>query len=685
MRQRPSAVFGPVGPVDSHRRDSGSGACPGIASRAQRRDEVGGMKWTEIDLDRRTWTLPRHRAKSDRGHEVHLSDMAIDVLRALPRIARGSNEMDFVFTVTGTTAVSGFGNAKRRLDFIMAEARRLSLGLSEQPKISDWRLHDLRRTAATGMAGLKIAPYVVDKVLNHSGGTIRGVAAIYMVIDAENDASIQAVNAADSFGSNKAGGTVLAFNTIGLQSSNFLFNAVDALLGSNTINSLFGASPQTNVTAAVHGSTLTAEDGSVSITASQSATIDAETTNSTTSLGPVLENASALAIGAILATNQTNTFAIAYADDSSTISASGDIAIRAVDNSQIDAVDNELAAAALQGQAATQPTLLGNYLDQLDQSYQYTSLSGVQTLTPGTIVYADPASDTTGRNGAYYVYLGELGPDGQKPQPVDLGTTDYTVQTATQDNVAQWMPLTESNLLSELPDFAAVKTEGETQGTGSSSAAVGAIFVLNTINASVDAHAGSSTLDSGVGAGSNDFGGSVLIEAANLSTINATNTSTVTASNGQTGPFVSSPGSGLAVNAIIATNNILGSTQAYARSDTIAALGTGGSIDVVAASDAAIDAENDASTDAKTTSVGVVLAFNTIGIKQPIAGFLENTVDALFGLGLAGQQPDLVYAYNAEATVSTVSIVSAVRGNGPPGDQAISAAVTHEHQSCRRY
>jgi integrase len=146
---------------------------------AQRRDEVGGMKWTEIDLDKRTWTLPRHRAKSDRGHEVHLSDAAIEVLRSLPRIARGSNERDFVFTVTGTTSVSGFGNAKRRLDLIMAEARRHSLGLSEQTKILDWRLHDLRRTAATGMARLKIAPYVVDKVLNHSGGTIRGVAAVY--------------------------------------------------------------------------------------------------------------------------------------------------------------------------------------------------------------------------------------------------------------------------------------------------------------------------------------------------------------------------------------------------------------------------------------------------------------------------------------------------------------------------
>jgi integrase len=146
---------------------------------AQRRDEVGGMKWTEIDVDKRTWTLPRHRVKSDRGHEVHLSDAAIEVLRSLPRIVSAGNERDLVFTATGTTAVSGFGNAKRRFDLIMAETRRQSLGLSEHTKIPDWRLHDLRRTAATGMARLNIAPHVVDKVLNHSGGTIRGVAAVY--------------------------------------------------------------------------------------------------------------------------------------------------------------------------------------------------------------------------------------------------------------------------------------------------------------------------------------------------------------------------------------------------------------------------------------------------------------------------------------------------------------------------
>ena len=248
-------------------------------------------------------------------------------------------------------------------------------------------------------------------------------APVSLSIDAENDAVIQAMNEADSFGNNKAGGIVLAFNTIGLRSSNFLFNAVDALLGSNTINSLFGASPQTNVTAAALGSTLTAEDGSVAITAFQSARIDAETTNSTTSLGPVLENANAIAIGAILATNQTNTFATAYADGGSTLSASGDITIRAVDHSQIDAVNNELAAATLQSQATTQPTLLGNYLDQLDQSYQYTSNSGVQTLTPGTIVYADPIPGHDRPQRHLLRLSGSVGANGLEtgPEAVDLG------------------------------------------------------------------------------------------------------------------------------------------------------------------------------------------------------------------------------------------------------------------------
>ena len=45
--------------------------------------------------------------------------------------------------------------------------------------IPHWTLHDLRRAAATGMAGLNIPPHNVDKILNHTQGTIKGVAAIY--------------------------------------------------------------------------------------------------------------------------------------------------------------------------------------------------------------------------------------------------------------------------------------------------------------------------------------------------------------------------------------------------------------------------------------------------------------------------------------------------------------------------
>ena len=437
-------------------------------------------------------------------------------------------------------------------------------------------------------------------------------APVTLSIDAENDADIEASNAADTFGSNKAAGIVLAFNTIGLQSSNFLFNAVDALLGSNTINSLFGDSPQTNVTADAHDSTLTADDGSVSITAFQVAKIDALTTNSTTSLGPALENASAVAVGAILATNQTNSFAVAYADDASTVSASGDVTIQASDRSQINATNTEIASAVLQTNATKTPNMLTGYVDQLQQGYQFTSNSGAQTLTTGTIVY-----DAV--NGKYYVYLGEVDQHGFEtgPESVTLSATiDFSIglnagQFLNNTPQQEWVQFTNSSLLADLPDFATVKSTGETAGTGSSSTAVGAIFVLNTINASVAAYASASNLNSGVvvNAVANPFGGSTSIEATNLSTINATNTSTVTASNGQTGPTTQSPGTGLAVNATIATNNILGSTQAYASGGGITALGSNGSIDISATSNASIDAENTASTDAKTDSVGVVLAF----------------------------------------------------------------------------
>jgi integrase len=141
---------------------------------AQRRDEVASVEWDEIDLDKGLWTIPRHKAKNDQAHEVHLSKTAVAVFQSLPRLGDG-----LVFTTTGETAVSGFSQSKRRLDAAMLQSKRAELGTRKGDAILRWTLHDLRRTATTGMARLNFPPHVVDKVLNHTGGTIRGVAAVY--------------------------------------------------------------------------------------------------------------------------------------------------------------------------------------------------------------------------------------------------------------------------------------------------------------------------------------------------------------------------------------------------------------------------------------------------------------------------------------------------------------------------
>jgi integrase len=130
-----------------------------LALTGQRRDEVARMSWDEVDLDRRIWTLPATRTKNDKPHIVQLSDSAVLVIGGQPRLGT------FVFSRNGATAVGDFSHQKRRLDALCG--------------VSDWRLHDLRRTTVSGMARLGVTPHVADKILNHVGGTISGVAAVY--------------------------------------------------------------------------------------------------------------------------------------------------------------------------------------------------------------------------------------------------------------------------------------------------------------------------------------------------------------------------------------------------------------------------------------------------------------------------------------------------------------------------
>jgi integrase len=134
-----------------------------------RRDEIAGMRWSEINLDTKAWTLPAARSKNRREHQVPLSDSAVAVLRALPR----HEKVDFVFSTNGRTAVSGFSKVKVNVDAWIA-AR-----LGERAPMPDWVIHDLRRTVATNLQKLGVRLEVTEAVLGHTSGSRAGIVGVY--------------------------------------------------------------------------------------------------------------------------------------------------------------------------------------------------------------------------------------------------------------------------------------------------------------------------------------------------------------------------------------------------------------------------------------------------------------------------------------------------------------------------
>jgi integrase len=149
----------------------------------QRRSEVGAMTWAEINRGEGLWALPRERTKADRAHDVPLSALTLSILNECPRLGAhvfptprrgGEGEAG-----NGPRAISGWSKAKSALDklaFEKAIAFARAKGDRPPENFAQWRLHDLRRTAATYMAKLGVERVVIGKVLNHAE---REVTAIY--------------------------------------------------------------------------------------------------------------------------------------------------------------------------------------------------------------------------------------------------------------------------------------------------------------------------------------------------------------------------------------------------------------------------------------------------------------------------------------------------------------------------
>lgn len=141
----------------------------------QRRAEVAGMAWAELDLQARIWRIPGERTKNGKAHELDICPEAVEILEKVTRTG------PLVFPARGEGAARGFSATKRRLDQLIDELRRKDAedAGEELREAAPWRLHDLRRTAATGMAALGFPPHVVERVLNHVSNTQSGLVGVY--------------------------------------------------------------------------------------------------------------------------------------------------------------------------------------------------------------------------------------------------------------------------------------------------------------------------------------------------------------------------------------------------------------------------------------------------------------------------------------------------------------------------
>jgi integrase len=147
---------------------------------AQRRDEVARMTYGEIGADG-IWTIPPERYKTKKPNHVPLSKQALAIIQAQPR----TRSSDHVFASNAGTSFSGFSKNKAALDRVVQGVRETT---AEVEPMSNWRLHDLRRTAKTLMQRAGVRPDISERVLGHVISGVEGTYDRYAYVDEKRDA-----------------------------------------------------------------------------------------------------------------------------------------------------------------------------------------------------------------------------------------------------------------------------------------------------------------------------------------------------------------------------------------------------------------------------------------------------------------------------------------------------------------
>lgn len=128
-----------------------------------RREEIGGLRWDEVNLDTGSLLIPGTRTKNRRALELTLPPIALDILRGVLR--REGRESVF----------GSRGGAFSAWSYATLALNARIVAIHGKPLVP-WRLHDLRRTMRTGLGRLGVPPHIAELVINHAKG---GVEAIY--------------------------------------------------------------------------------------------------------------------------------------------------------------------------------------------------------------------------------------------------------------------------------------------------------------------------------------------------------------------------------------------------------------------------------------------------------------------------------------------------------------------------
>ncbi|MCR9199662.1 MAG: hypothetical protein NXI04_13535, partial [Planctomycetaceae bacterium] len=417
---------------------------------------------------------------------------------------------------------------------------------------------------------------------------------------AENRSGIDATTNTSVSSGDTAVGATLAINTLGYQSQNILFGAIDTLLQTN-----IGTAQPAKVEAYIRDSTVTA-DGSVSVTADNKAALNATISNVADSAASALFNASGAAASLLLTSNMVATDADASIDftepgtptvgTEGTLTIGGTLLIKAVDDTEILANTKLVASSTTSNNGGA--SVLKNSLQAVDPTPPtHVSTDGTRTVNFGDTVKLDNGHTAGGDAGSRYKFLGADGTS-LKLDEVDFSDIGYWLEDSATRVIPEGLNLTDSD-----------------------SIAVGGLVVRNDVTADVDALLKNTTAN---------VVGSVTITAVESAVIRATTDAETESSGGS----AFGEGTSLAVGGYIATNNVLSTADALVRDSVITTTGTGSDIEVLGENTAVITAKTLSSASTGDTAITGTLAFNSIGYAAQ--NLLFNTVNALLGSSVLG-------------------------------------------------